>query len=175
MLDQIRRDIQSRLDELLGEVDKLRHALAALTSRDGTDTSAAAKASAAAAKASADKSAASSTGAEASKPATRQRAASRSAGTSSRKPAAAPAAPVRTAPGATKAAVIGALAGGEPMTAGEIATATGLGRATISTTLSKLAKTGEVTKADRGYLVPKSDASPSADGAGSEEAVTAGE
>jgi hypothetical protein len=36
------------------------------------------------------------------------------------------------------------------MTAGEVATATGLGRATVSTTLSKLAKSGEVTKAARG-------------------------
>src|ERR1700689_2755360 len=36
MLDQIRRDIQTRLDELLGEVDKLRHALAALSSRGST-------------------------------------------------------------------------------------------------------------------------------------------
>jgi hypothetical protein len=37
------------------------------------------------------------------------------------------------------------------MTAGEVATATGLGRASVSTTLSKLAKSGEVTKAARGY------------------------
>jgi hypothetical protein len=32
-----------------------------------------------------------------------------------------------------------------------VATATGLGRATVSTTLSKLAKSGEVAKAQRGY------------------------
>jgi DNA-binding transcriptional regulator GbsR (MarR family) len=37
------------------------------------------------------------------------------------------------------------------MTAGEVAAATGLGRASVSTTLSKLAKSGEVAKADRGY------------------------
>lgn len=37
------------------------------------------------------------------------------------------------------------------MTAGDVATATGLVRATVSTTLSKLSKTGEVTKAERGY------------------------
>jgi DNA-binding transcriptional regulator GbsR (MarR family) len=36
------------------------------------------------------------------------------------------------------------------MTAGEIASATGLGRATVSTTLSKLSKAGEITKAARG-------------------------
>jgi hypothetical protein len=35
MLDQLRREIQIRLDELLGEADKLRRALAALGSRDG--------------------------------------------------------------------------------------------------------------------------------------------
>jgi DNA-binding IclR family transcriptional regulator len=37
------------------------------------------------------------------------------------------------------------------MTAGEIAAATGLGRATVSTTLSKLATSGTITKAERGY------------------------
>jgi DNA-binding transcriptional regulator GbsR (MarR family) len=37
------------------------------------------------------------------------------------------------------------------MTASEVANATGLGRASVSTTLSKLAKTGEITKATRGY------------------------
>jgi len=57
----------------------------------------------------------------------------------------------RTAPGATKASVLAALAGGEAMTAGQVATKAGLARPTVSTTLSKLAKTGEVQKADRGY------------------------
>jgi DNA-binding IclR family transcriptional regulator len=47
--------------------------------------------------------------------------------------------------------VLAALSSGEAMTAGEVAAGTGLGRATVSTTLSKLAKTGEVAKADRGY------------------------
>jgi CRP-like cAMP-binding protein len=37
------------------------------------------------------------------------------------------------------------------MTAGEVATATGLAGGTVSTTLSKLAKSGEVVKAGRGY------------------------
>jgi DNA-binding transcriptional regulator GbsR (MarR family) len=37
------------------------------------------------------------------------------------------------------------------MTASEVASATGLGRASVSTTLSKLAKSGEVQKAARGY------------------------
>jgi DNA-binding IclR family transcriptional regulator len=39
------------------------------------------------------------------------------------------------------------------MTAGEIAAATGLGRATVSTTLSKLATSGAITKAARGYQI----------------------
>ena len=57
----------------------------------------------------------------------------------------------RTAPGATKASVLAALAGGEALTAGQLATKAGLARPTVSTTLSKLAKTGEVQKAARGY------------------------
>lgn len=57
----------------------------------------------------------------------------------------------RTPPGTTKARVLKALSDGKAMTAGEVAAATGLGRATVSTTLSKLAKSGEVRKAKRGY------------------------
>jgi DNA-binding IclR family transcriptional regulator len=47
--------------------------------------------------------------------------------------------------------VLAALAGGESMTAGQVATEAGLARPTVSTTLSKLARTGEVQKAERGY------------------------
>jgi DNA-binding MarR family transcriptional regulator len=57
----------------------------------------------------------------------------------------------RTAPGATRASVLAALAGGGAMTASQVATKAGLARPTVSTTLSKLAKTGEVQKAERGY------------------------
>jgi DNA-binding IscR family transcriptional regulator len=73
--------------------------------------------------------------------------------TRSRKTAAAPSATTssRTARGATRASVLAALAGGEAMTAGQVATKAGLARPTVSTTLSKLAKSGEVQKADRGY------------------------
>jgi|SRR5437763_4735403 len=60
----------------------------------------------------------------------------------------------RTAPGATKSRVLQALSGGKAMTAGEVAAATGLARGTVSTTLSKLAKSGEVLKAERGYRLP---------------------
>ncbi len=47
-----------------------------------------------------------------------------------------------------------ALADGTAMTAGEVAAATGLARGTVSTTLSKLAKSGELLKAERGYQLP---------------------
>jgi DNA-binding transcriptional regulator GbsR (MarR family) len=40
------------------------------------------------------------------------------------------------------------------MTASEVAKATGLARGTVSTTLSKLAKSGEAAKAERGYRLP---------------------
>ena len=156
MLDQLRRDIQTRLDELLSETNRLRHALAALTSHD----------SATAAKANGSSS-----------PTRSRRRASTtpSASTPSREPARAPgrtaarsttstaspktatvpskaaSAPARTAPGTTKTAVLKALAGGSAMTASEVASATGLGRASVRTTLSKLAKSGDVSKAARGY------------------------
>jgi DNA-binding transcriptional ArsR family regulator len=70
----------------------------------------------------------------------------------------APSTPARATPGATKSAVLAALANGKTMTAGEIATATGVGRQTVSTTLSRLAKTGELTKAERGYKLNENDA-----------------
>jgi DNA-binding MarR family transcriptional regulator len=57
----------------------------------------------------------------------------------------------RTAPGATRASVLAALGSGEAMTASQVATKAGLARPTVSTTLSKLAKSGQVQKAERGY------------------------
>jgi len=47
--------------------------------------------------------------------------------------------------------MLAALAGGNEMTAGEVAAKAGRARGTVSTTLSKLAKTGEIDKAERGY------------------------
>jgi DNA-binding transcriptional ArsR family regulator len=129
MIDQIRRDIQARLDQLLAEADKLRHALTALGSSDGASPSEPAPAPKRAA----------------AKPEARRTRAS-----------ARPASSGRAASGATKSAVLEALSGGKAMTAGEVASATGLGRASVSTTLSKLAKSGEVAKADRGYQLKKS-------------------
>lgn len=73
----------------------------------------------------------------------------------------------RTPPGATKTQVLRALADGKAMTAAEVAAATGLPPGTISTTLSRLAKNGDVLKAQRGYQLPASDRSApeGADGA----------
>jgi CRP-like cAMP-binding protein len=56
--------------------------------------------------------------------------------------------------GQTRAKVLEALKDG-PKTAGEISTMTGVPRASASTTLNKLAKTGDVVKAERGYKLPK--------------------
>jgi DNA-binding IclR family transcriptional regulator len=155
MIEQIRRDIQALIDELLKEVDRLRRALAALTSR-ASEPDRSGRAAPVAGSA-ADESAAKTPRARAGRtPRT------------SEKPASSAAAPARTrtAPGATKAAVLAALKDGSAMTAGEIAATTGLGRATVSTTLSKLATSGEITKATRGYQLPgESDTAP-VEGAG---------
>jgi DNA-binding transcriptional ArsR family regulator len=67
-----------------------------------------------------------------------------------------------------------ALAGDRVLTAGEVATATGLARSTVSTTLSRLAKTGGVIKADRGYQLPRtSDVTPTAAGPASSPTTNA--
>lgn len=59
----------------------------------------------------------------------------------------------------TRQTVLEALAAGDAMTAGELAAATGLRRQTIAPELSKLVKTGELVKADRGYRTPDSETS----------------
>jgi len=48
------------------------------------------------------------------------------------------------------------------MTAGEVAAVAGLDRDTVSTTLARLASSGEVIKAPRGYRLPETGASDSA-------------
>ena len=47
--------------------------------------------------------------------------------------------------------MLAALSLDQGLTAGEVAQATGLARPTVSATLSRLSKTGDVVKADRGY------------------------
>jgi DNA-binding IclR family transcriptional regulator len=54
--------------------------------------------------------------------------------------------------------VLAALSSDRALTATDVATVTGLARPSVSTTLSRLAKRGEVVKADRGYRLPSSDA-----------------
>jgi predicted ArsR family transcriptional regulator len=61
----------------------------------------------------------------------------------------------RAPQGQNKAKILAALEVG-PKTAREIATETGIGTGTVSSTLTKLATAGEVVKAQRGYALPKS-------------------
>jgi CRP-like cAMP-binding protein len=63
-------------------------------------------------------------------------------------------APARAPRGQNKAKVFDALKDG-PMTASEISKATGIGTGTVSTLLTKMAKSGELTKAERGYRLPQ--------------------
>jgi DNA-binding transcriptional ArsR family regulator len=137
LIDRIRQEIQERLEQLLAEAEKLRDALAALDPRE-------------------QKPATRRTQRSTTRSTTRSTSPARSTastGARSRR-AASTGSSSRTAPGATKNAVLAALDKGGAMTAGEVASATGLGRGTVSTTLSKLAKSGVVVKADRGYKLP---------------------
>jgi DNA-binding transcriptional ArsR family regulator len=141
VIDRLREQIQERLDQLAGEADRLRKALVALGPRS---------------------SAATARKPPAPKPPTKPTATATKSAPARRPITPAPRSARRTAPGATKTAVLAALAGGEAMTAGEVATKAGLARPTVSTTLSKLAKTGEVEKAQRGYrLASTTPAAPS--------------
>jgi len=142
VIDQLREQIQQRLDQLAGEVDRLRKALAALDPRSPSRPAPRAAARTAPAPKRA-RSATPVTKAPTMKSAPPPR--------TSRPPA--PATRRRTARGATKASVLAALAGGEALTAGQVAEKTGLARGTVSTTLSKLAQSGEPQKAERGYRI----------------------
>jgi predicted Rossmann fold nucleotide-binding protein DprA/Smf involved in DNA uptake len=77
------------------------------------------------------------------------------AGSATRSRAARPAsAPARAPRGQNKAKVLDALKDG-PMTASQIAKTTGIGTGTVSTMLTKMAKSGELAKAERGYKLPQ--------------------
>ena len=99
----------------------------------------------------------------------RSRAATASQGRRARRPASnrrSPAAPApkaaaaartngaRAPRGQNKAKILASLKAGAK-TASEIAKETGIGTGTVGSTLSKMATTGEVIKADRGYGLPK--------------------
>jgi DNA-binding transcriptional ArsR family regulator len=141
VIDRIRHDIQQRLDQLLAEADKLRHALAALDPRERS----APKPKATRPQPAGKRTAKTPEAPKQTPARSRTRTATATNGAS---------ASTRTAPGQTKAKVLSALSSDGALTAGEVAKATGLARPTISTTLSKLSKTGEVVKADRGYRLP---------------------
>jgi hypothetical protein len=137
LIDRIRKDIQNRLDSVLSEADKLRKALVALDPRGSSSS---------AGQATPPVPRATRPGTGARRPAPRTPA-SRTGPASRRSRR-------RTPPGATKRRVIDALSDGSAKTAGEVAAATGLARGTVSTTLSKLARSGELVKAERGYRLP---------------------
>jgi hypothetical protein len=133
LIDRIRHNIQERLDQLLAESEKLRHALAALDPRERP--------------------------ASEPKPAKSKPAAKRPVRkATSRKPI-----PARTP---TRAA---SSANGS---ATSTRTAPGLARPTVSTTLSRLAKSGEAVKADRGYRLPSTGEGATAAEPAAEEAKT---
>ena len=134
MIDRIREQIQQRLDQIAHEADRLRKALAALDPRSSGKPAPRAPAR-------------KPTPAQTSKPTAP--AATATPARRTREPTARSSG--RATSGATKSAVLEALAGGEAMTASEVAAKAGLARPTVSTTLSKLAKSGEVQKAQRGY------------------------
>jgi DNA-binding transcriptional ArsR family regulator len=130
MIDRIRRDIQNRLEQLLAEVEKLKRALTALDGPRPSPPSPAPRRT--------------QPRERSTRPAPALRAGPATSGT-------------RTARGATRTAVLEGLAkSGEAMTAAQLAAVTGLGRGTVSATLSKLAGAGVVVKADRGYRLPAS-------------------
>ena len=144
MIDRIRQDIQERLDQLHAEADKLRRALIALDPRPQSATPPReARNSAAGDKA----------------PSTPPSPKSPTARTPTRA-ASATSPPAKTASGATKTKVLSALSHDGALTASEVANATGLARATVSTTLSKLAKSGQIAKAQRGYRLRESPNAP---------------
>jgi DNA-binding protein HU-beta len=88
-------------------------------------------------------------------PAAKRTTATKRASTAQRAGAAKPASARASAPrGQNKAKVLDALKDGRPMTASEIAKATGISAGTASTLLNKMAKTGELAKAERGYTLP---------------------
>src|SRR5947209_8395154 len=126
MIDRIRGELEQRLDELTTEADKLRAALAALGPDDGKAGAGQSRSRSASSPRSGAVRASRSRTRTASATTGRTRQSSRSSNGAA------------TARRGTKGAVLSALAGGDAMTASQVAGATGLGRATVSTTLSKM-------------------------------------
>jgi DNA-binding transcriptional ArsR family regulator len=141
LIDRIRQDIQDRLEQLLAEADKLRRALTAL----GPWERAAPEPKPVKTKPAAKRPVKNATASNPKPVRARARVASPSSGGAT---------PARAASGQTRAKVLAALLRDTSRTAGEVAELTGLARPTVSTTLSRLAKSGQVVKADRGYRLP---------------------
>jgi DNA-binding transcriptional ArsR family regulator len=142
LIDRIRHDIQQRLEQLLAEADKLRHALVALDPRERAASTPTATKPQPTSKRTGNP------------PANSNRTPTRSGASNRATPSR------RTRPGETKTKVLAALSPDQGSTAGEVAKATGLTRPTVSTTLSRLSKTGAVVKADRGYRLPSTATRP---------------
>lgn len=85
--------------------------------------------------------------------ATRKSTATRRSSAPKRTAAASTASATRAPRGENKAKILGSLGAG-PKTASEIAKETGIGTGTVGSTLSKMATSGEVVKAERGYRLP---------------------
>ncbi len=132
-LDDLRAGIERRLAELAIETERLKAALVALTANDTPPARELAKAP-------------------------RPTAPVHRKGPTSHRTAKATVA----ARGQTRQAVLDALSDGSARTAGDIATATGLERGSVSTTLSNLLSAGRVVKADRGYTRANSTPEPPA-------------
>jgi DNA-binding transcriptional ArsR family regulator len=146
VIDQLRDQIKNRLGELEAEAGRLRTALGALGN--------------AAAPATTERTPAAPRRPRSAAPTREARATATAAAPARRTRRAATRSPRRTASGSTKAAVLSALASGEAMTASQVAAKAGLGRASVSTTLSKLAKNGDVQKAARGYQLQSAGRTP---------------
>jgi biotin operon repressor len=163
MIDRIREDIEQRLEQLLAEADKLRDALSALGPGDGNGHATSGRSSRSTGRGrGAGGTGAGSRSASGGR-ARRGRPPGRAAAASTRSGGGESGGRTRTASGATRQAVLEALtkAQGEPLTAGQVASSTGLGRPSVSTTLSKLARSGDVIKAQRGYAIAAGGQKPS--------------
>src|SRR5947209_11474140 len=182
MIDRLRAQIQERLHQVTGEADRLRRALSALDPRPSSSRQPSAatepgRSRGRPSRASRDSSTGAAAGRRARTASSQPGVASPAGASRQRSPAGTPdpkparqrrTQPTDTTPagggsaragrGATRTAVLAALGAGEPLTAGQVAEKTGLGRPTVSTTLSRLVTTGDVEKADRGYRLATSRA-----------------
>jgi CRP-like cAMP-binding protein len=146
-IGQIEEQLRQHQD-LSDELERLRAALGRL--EDGVSTRVRGRRTPAKASAQRSPAAVKSSPAAKSTPAAKSSAAATRSAAASRPRRAAASAPR----GQTRATILDSLKDG-PKTAGEIAAATGIGRGSASTTLTKLAKSGEVVKAERGYRLPE--------------------